>query len=791
MKRLLIFALCVLLMVAKASAQLIINEVMQSNIDCVMDDLNQYPDSWVELYNSGNSTVNLSEYSLSDTLAPELAYKLPSKTVVAKACQLVYCDKENRSLHTHFRLESGKGCRLYLFHNGMLADSLYIERKQPAPNIAYGRAFDGSGTWVYMLSPTPGKSNSGGIVNGTQILGEPIFSIQGRVYESGQSFTLTLSLPEGCPSETVIRYTTNGSEPTLENSILYSGKGISISSNRVIRARLFRNGWLSPRSTTHSYLFLDRKQTLPVVSIVTDAKHLTDNKIGICVDGTYSSSRKNYEYDWRRPINFELFAGPQTDAALNQLCETRVSGAASRGCALKSLALYANKRFGEKHFKYEFFPDQRPGQQKFKSLVLRNAGNDFDYLYMRDALAQRVMAQHQDMDWQAWQPAIVFINGTYKGILNIRERGNENNIYTNYDGLEDIDLYENSTLKAGTSDHMEAFQQFYKQSGHTRSEYEEWMDCEEFMNLMAMQIFFNNVDFPGNNAELWRPRVEGGRWRWIAKDVDYIMNLYSSCPATYNYVQWLYNPNYNASMNWANKSEATLFFRHLMEDPTFCRDVCDRMAIFMDDFLNYSSIWNEFWSPMYETIRAEYPIHRKIYNPWWPNYSDEMNIARTFLQSRPQNVFTFLKEQYKLGNILSLQVNQSLSTLDREKIKLMANGVTVSKASLSGSFWTGRKLTLSAKPVDHTGVSAWNVVEYGSTGRKERIVEGAVLSIDIPTSCTQLVVNAVLGEVSGIEEMAHEPAEIESEGYYDLSGIRYEHRPMQKPILVKGKVVVR
>jgi hypothetical protein len=40
-------------------AQLVINELMQSNVDCIMDDLNDYPDSWVELYNAGDASVSL------------------------------------------------------------------------------------------------------------------------------------------------------------------------------------------------------------------------------------------------------------------------------------------------------------------------------------------------------------------------------------------------------------------------------------------------------------------------------------------------------------------------------------------------------------------------------------------------------------------------------------------------------------------------------------------------------------------------------------------------------------
>ncbi len=50
-----------------ASAQLVINELMQSNIDCIKDDLNEFPDSWVELYNAGDKTEGLSEYKLGDS----------------------------------------------------------------------------------------------------------------------------------------------------------------------------------------------------------------------------------------------------------------------------------------------------------------------------------------------------------------------------------------------------------------------------------------------------------------------------------------------------------------------------------------------------------------------------------------------------------------------------------------------------------------------------------------------------------------------------------------------------
>ena len=129
--------------------------------------------------------------------------------------------------------------------------------------------------------------------------------------------------------------------------------------------------------------------TLPVISLVTDQRYWDDQQIGIITNNT-SESR----VDWRRPVNIEYFETPKSESLLNQLGEVRVQGGASRGANVKSLAIYANKRFGEKRLSYEFFPDQRPGDTEFKSLVLRNAGNDFDYLLMRDAVVQGIDGQY-------------------------------------------------------------------------------------------------------------------------------------------------------------------------------------------------------------------------------------------------------------------------------------------------------------------------------------------------------------------------------------------------------------
>ncbi len=761
---------------------LVINELMQSNVDCIMDDLNDFPDSWVELYNPTDAAINLQDYKIGTKNKVSKAWQLPNKTVAAKGYVVIYCDKAGEddgvsAMHTNFRLESGKDGALYLFKGSEVVDQLEGMAKQPAPNIAYGRKTDGAEEWGYQAIPTPDKANCGTTYK--KVLDAPVFSQKGQVFKNSQMVQLILSIPEGMPEGTVIRYTLNGQEPT-EMSQKYTAP-LSFNSTKTIRAKLFCDGYLSPRSTCHSYIFFptNRALTLPIVSIITDNKYLNDAKIGIYVDGTYNNVKKNYEYDWRRPMNIEFFETSGEESVINQLGEMRICGGATRSSVRKSLAIYANKRFGEKRFNYEFFPDQKPGLKDFKSFMLRNAGNDFDYLYMRDAIIQRTMAQHVDLDWQAWRPAIVYINGEYKGMLNIRERSNEDNIYTNYDGLEDIDMIENDwELKEGTMDNYQAFKAFYNEHGHTLAEYAEWMDWQEYINLMVENMYFNNQDFPGNNNVIWRPQAEGGKWRWITKDTDFGLGLYGSAP-DYNTVRWMYDNAYDSSRNWANTYEATRLFRRLMEDADFKREFLDRAAIYMGDFLNEKGT-RAVWDEMYYLIKTEYPYHRELINRWWPNYDEELNNARNWLNKRTNYFYQQLADYYSWGNPTVLTVNK----VNLSDVTLTFNGIKLAGNVFDGKYYAGRTITLSATANEEGKmVTGWKIV-----GGANKEVQGSELTLQMPSSST--VITPIISNASGIEEVANSQRPTANSQLYDLVGNKVSTPQAGRIYIQNGKKIV-
>ena len=799
------------LLSGSASAQTLkINEIMQSNVATVMDDITEFPDSWVELYNPTDAAINLKDYKLSIKNKEKKAWQLPDKTVAAKGYALIYCDKEGKEdnrLHADFRLESGKGCQVYLFKSGEVVDSLpEALKKMPAPDVAYGRKTDGASEWGYQLTPSAGKANTGDVCDAKHILGAPVFSEAGRVTSGSSTINLEISLPEDAPEGAYITYTTNGSEPTAK-STKYT-KAISIKATTVIRAKVFCDGWLSPVSTAQSYIFHPRTMTVPIFSVQTDDKYLNDTKIGLFANNNSKEDKKTH--DWRRPVNIEFFPVEGEVSAFNQLGETRIQGGQSRSNALKSMVFYANKRFDPDHkrFSYEFFPDQKPGITEFKSFSLRDGGNDFGDLYFRDLIIQRTVGKKVDLDWQAGHTAVLYINGEYMGMLNIRERSNEDNIFSNYDGLEDLDMVEISheqvnnkdmfieELKEGTSDFYDQFKAFYSEKGHTLAEYEEWMDVKEYLNVIALNFFYSNIDFPGNNLVFWRPNDDDTKsglpkiWRVIVKDTDFGLGLYGR-QNDYNTIKLLYNQSYDSGNAWAFTEPATRLLKNMLEDEGIRNLFIDMCCVYMGDFMNGKGT-GETIDLIMEEAMEDFVAHRDKYNggggggwPWgggWgqpdnrKDIENKFNNAKNWAEGRPKNFYKFIGDQWSLGSPVALTINKNA-----QDIELTINGIKVSNKTFDGKYFANRQLTITGTAPEGQEIKGWKL-----SGAKTEEVNGKELAINMTAKA--LNIEPILVISSGIENIENNI--LATKDIYDLMGNKVTTPKAGRIYIQNGKKIV-
>ena len=762
--------------------ELYINEIMQSTFGGTLDRLKEYPDGWVEIYNPGPNDISLQDYRIGKKNKFSKAYSLPNYTIPAGGYHVILCDKEDlvsystvypdvvREIHTDFRISTDEDGGLYLFNpSGELVDSVHIP-KMIAMNIGYGRLTDGADSIGYELQVTRGSANGGG--HG-KILPDPSLSLDSWASEKGEALSVRAlrirAMPDGSPvpDNLVVRITTNGTEP-CDTSYILDKYGMLITRNMVFKAAVFCEGYITPPAVTRTFILHNRDISLPIVSLVMDEDDLYSQDYGIITNNNTNSSRNN----WRRPAVFDYFGRGGMATLLHQPSEVRISGAYSREAALKSMIIYADKRFGtEDFFKRSFWSVTRPDSRRAKSISIRNSGNDFGNSMFRDAVAQQVMGMNTDLDWMAAQPIIFYLNGEYKGIMNLRERGNEDNVWTHYDGLEDLTLIENFQLKEGDYQEYLDFVDFYSQPGHTLEEFNEVMDVVEYTNMMITNIYQSNTDFPGNNNVMWKPMVEGGRWRFIIKDVDRAFGIWGNS-SSQQYLNWVTRkPSDIGSNESANSEEATQLFRSLMEIPEYRDLFVDRFSVYMGDFLNASYInswidwYHEQMEPEWDYFHTLYSINSK---GGWEN---EINNMKRWTGERTDNMYKQLRDYFSLGSLVSAKVNESVSSASYYNITI--NGVPLTKGVFDGKLFAGREYLFDGDYNDTKyDVIGWEVTTQSASGtwNTQQYFEEQLTYI-IPEGTKSFSINSILG-TNGIEEnVVEDVLQIVNTVYYNAQGI--------------------
>ena len=725
------------------SAKIWINEIMQSNIDLVRDDLQEFPDSWIELYNDSNEAVNIQNWTVSDDPDYRKGWKISGSVIMSpKSYLLIYADKAATGLHTHFRLDSGNGGAVYLFDaSGQQMDAITNIPKQPAPNIARGRVSDGGASWVYFVKATPASANTGKTSN--TLLPLPVFSQTGGIFKN--SVSLKLSLPGSTPLGVLlsnIHYTLDNTEPTTD-SPAYTGE-LKISKTTVVRVKLIHPDYLANWSTVHTYIISEKDPPLPVVSISTDPEYLWNEEFGIYCkgNGKYGQTGKgmdepvNWNNDWRRPINFEYFPVGSKTSILNQLGEFRIAGGWTRANPQKSFIVYANKRFGVKRFEYDLFKE-KPNQE-IKSFMIRNSGNDFWYTHFRDAAIQLFFGSKVDVDYQAYQPTIFYLNGNYWGIQNLRERSEEDFVLANF-ATEDVDVILDwwGTVSAGDRTAWNQLMTELRKSSSQRND--QWVmnqvDIDEFINYMILQIYVSNTDFPQNNMSMWRPRTTNGKWRFILKDTDFGLGIWDMNPVTHNALRY----------NTENNNDERKLFNALLTQDSFRKKFYGHFAIYMGDLLHYKST-SQVIDSIQRLLEPAMQDHLNRWMPemWWRDmnsWRNEVSKMKNWCYRRNAEVYKHLRDYFQLGGIMELTFQ---SAGDSEMPAAYINGVRMRNSGLNASYFQNEKIDLHYE--GNSPTYGWEITQIvpGSTGRVTvNTYFQQDLSYQIAGDCSSVIIRLV------------------------------------------------
>lgn len=540
----------------------------------------------------------------------------------------------------------------------------------------------------------------------------PLFSHAGGFYES--SFELELEIQPN----TTVYYTLDGSTPTINTQrylapIMITEKSIpegqmiqvindpwDIPTQPISYIRSSADKWTEPSGTifagtvvkavalddqgnqseviTHTYFVspdMDTKYTFPIISLSTDVDNLFGYEKGINIAGiNYDSSidpaasnrTGNYfesGIDWERPVTVEMFS-TQGLLLIHQEAGLRVHGGLSRKYPVKSYRLYARSDYDEQSsFDYPFFENR--DLSEFKRIILRAGGQAYEYTFFGEAAAHMIL-EPLNLDIQYSTPVILFMNGEYFGIRNIRDRFDTWYLETLY-GVP----REQSTILAGhgvvedgsqigATHYLSMYSYAVNKDMKVMSHYrhiEKQMDIDNFIDYNIAQLYFANKDWPQNNILYWKKNVrynpnasEGhdGKWRWMIYDVD----------AGFGISWGGYKPDINSYERIIGDSWKTgRLFTVLLENPEFRSKYVYRLETLLESTLSPESTTRviDDMTALYAPEMQEH-IDRFGYPTSYGQWMAYVNRMRTFALERPDYFMNYTKQFLNYGETFNVKI---------------------------------------------------------------------------------------------------------------------------------------
>lgn len=422
------FLLLAIVISTSISAQVLINEYSTSNLESFPDNYNKYED-WIEFYNSGIASADISGFGLSDKIDNPFKWTFPEGTTIASGGFLrVWASGRNEfnsagNLHTNFKLSQTKDDPEHIVLtdlSGNTVDQLVLERTKAAHSR--GRISNGNPYWGIFTNPTPGSTNNNAVYY-EKYAEKPQMSQQAGFYNDGIFVAISTTEPDA-----QIRYTTDGSDPGA-SSPLYASP-ISISQTRILKA-------ISVSSHTevlNSFIefntyFIDEAHTLAVMSLAAeDLDNLLNGNQSLRPFGTF-------EY-----FNNE---GVRTNIGYGEFNE---HGQDSWVHPQRSIDYISRDECG---YNYAIREKLIPftDRDEFQRIILRAAGDD-NYpgidtsAHLRDYFVQNTADKGgMHLDVRKGQKGVIYVNGDYWGVYGFREKVSDHDFTDYYYGQDKYNIY--------------------------------------------------------------------------------------------------------------------------------------------------------------------------------------------------------------------------------------------------------------------------------------------------------------------------------------------------------------
>jgi hypothetical protein len=626
----------------------------------------------------------------------------------------IVAHKKENGIHVSFELNKNGG-KLFLL------DSLWQVRDSVAypaetKDLSFAKDFE-SGKWALSKPPTPNSINSTKETYVSQAQTIAAANIPKSGYFQNE---LSFTLPSG--TDGIIRCDTTGAKPS-ENSALISGSKLNFAKTAVLRCAQFKDGAYPSEPILRTYIIGGESPSLPVVSIAVDPTDMFDPVVGLYSIGPNASPKEpyygaNYWADTELPVQVDFFENGAKHA-WSYPAGVEIFGNYSRMHPKKSVAIGFKAKYGQKTLNYPLFPEH-PHLTKFNWFILRNNGNNFRTDYIRDMLMTS-LTEGLGIDYQKGRAVIVYYNGKYYGIHNLRERSNEDYFETNY-GIDGnyIDLVKGSNEVSNGSDVY--YQDILRwlegvalNDGNLK-ELEKHIDLDNYTNYMQSEIYFVNKDWPGNNLKRWRSNLVSSKWKWLLYDTDFGFGSTNPKPE----VKMLDFATASNSTEYANPPHSTLIIRKLLQNQNYKNAFINRFSLLLATYYSPAKVEARINALMIP-IESEIAKDQQRWSLSSSTMSRGLTTIRDFGRNRPVQMQREMEEFFKLSGAVdfTLSVNGNGKILVHNLPVLNENAVFKAYPSVP--------ITIKAVPNAGATFHRWS---DGNTNAERTVTVGQVRRLE-------------------------------------------------------------
>lgn len=688
--------------------QIRINEILAGNSTTIHDpDFGEFPD-FVELRNTSTELATLAGLRLSDRQDGANAWALPSIILAPGQHVLIWADGRDKrpgdtafvayknivatmtSMHTDFKL-SGDGEYVGLFDGaGNMVDEFSFGVQ--TDDVSMGIDPTNPAQWQYFSEPTPGFANSpyGSVL--LEAASDPTFSLPEGIYPSEQNLQLTT-----VETNATIRYTYDGSNPN-GNSPIYS-TSIPLNLSLAIKARVYVPGKMPSKVVTGTYLINENSQ-FPIISISANSTSLYDVDFGII---------QNAIKDREVPATITYFEQGEQTPAFTAGIGLRVFGSSIYNLPQRPLSVRSKEKYGTEVLSYPLFPDKPI--TRYTSFQLRNGGNDYNTAFFRDGLGTSLVKGKIDLDYQDYRPCLVFINGQYNGIHELRERLDERYIASNHElNADNLDYLEDSLhIVSGDQHAYRELLDFVANNDLSDPANHETVaaqvDIDELLNVLILRAFIG-YQIGDLNNRYWRNRDATGdqKWRWIATDLEHAFGQLGGDPVEENTIAKL------AGFSGELPEWSTVLFNRLLQNETFRDEFIQRSAAYTNTIFN-PSVTTAAVDSLKNLFQPQMPRHigRWSSPPSMPIWQSNIDQINSFLQERPGHYRQHIMDLFAVedGAIVNMQiVGQG---------EVMVSGAKFS-GEMNAPFFKNAAITLKAIPAPGHRFVMWQGIDGTSEG---------------------------------------------------------------------------